>query len=29
MHTPKAFRNTYKTDLEIISKENYLEFILW
>lgn len=27
IHTPKAFKNTYKENLEIISKENYLEFI--
>jgi len=26
-HTPKAFRDAYREDLKIISKENYLEFI--
>lgn len=26
-HTPKAFKKAYQTDLQIISKENYLEFV--
>lgn len=26
-HTPKAFREAYRTDLQLISKENYLEFV--
>ncbi|MDP3994369.1 MAG: ATP-binding protein [bacterium] len=26
-HTPKAFKDAYKKDLEIVSKENYLEFV--
>jgi len=28
IHTPKAFKDAYKKDMEIVSKENYLEFIL-
>lgn len=26
-HTPKAFKKAYQTDLQIISRENYLEFV--
>lgn len=27
-HTPKAFRKAYKEDVEIVSKNNYLEFVI-
>lgn len=27
-HTPKAFREAYQTDSQVISKENYLEFVI-
>lgn len=27
-HTPKAFREAYQTDLQVVSREDYLEFVL-